>query len=64
MITEVIVLTERGRYHRGAMLGDNLATAEGCNLDDSAGYEVVDSIPEDTELEAYCERCFPRSDEG
>lgn len=46
------------------MLGDNLATAEGCNLDDSAGYEVVDSIPEDTELEAYCERCFPRSDEG
>lgn len=48
-----------GRIHRRIRIGDNLATMEGCNLDQAGAYTVVgaDALA-NAEPGELCERCF------
>jgi hypothetical protein len=48
-----------GRYHRGVVIGDSLATPEGCNLDQSGAKEVLEQLPPIDDLALLCVRCFP-----
>lgn len=61
MSTEVVYLrTRKGRIHKAAILEDRPLVDEACNLDDAPGTEeILTRIPEDTEPEAFCGRCFP-----
>lgn len=61
MSDDVLVRTRAGRIHRAAIdeTGD-LLTKEGCNLDQSDGYEVVGfTALEAAEPGQLCERDFP-----
>jgi hypothetical protein len=51
-------------HKRWRMPGGNLATFEGCNLDDAGDFEVVDTLSADSDDEAFCKRCFPTDDQG
>jgi hypothetical protein len=59
-VTPIYLRTDRGRMHRATVVGDQVQTAEACNLDDAAGRTVITSLAE-VELGALCERCFPPS---
>jgi len=55
----MFILTEKGKYHKGVYVGDNIATLEACNLDQSRWEEVV--IEEGAFLpprKNLCKRCF------
>jgi len=48
-----------GHVHKRVRLGDGLATLEGDNLDESGGYEILDTLA-DTDPSDLCRNCFPR----
>lgn len=60
-----IILTQdisSGRIHRRyRMPGGQLASFEGCNLDDAGDYRVLENVADEPE-EAFCRNCFPVSD--
>jgi len=55
----MFILTEKGKYHKGASVAGDIATLEACNLDQSR-WEVV--IIEEGALlpprKNLCKRCF------
>lgn len=60
MTQEVYLLTRRGVLHRGSELQGNVATMEGCNLDDTTGMEIeFNEMKARRAADRLCRRCFP-----
>lgn len=56
---EVVVhVPASGKYHRAYQSGDDLLTAEACNLDDAGALVVLESLPADVAHEALCRGCL------
>jgi len=65
---DVIVETQRGRYHRAGIVerptsgpspATSLFTQEACNLDDAdRPLRVLEALPPDVASDALCGRCF------
>ena len=63
-MNEVVITQDisSGRIHkRYRMPGGQLASFEGCNLDDAGDFRVLQGTADEPE-EAFCHNCFPVSE--